>query len=161
MLLMPWLLPTCYRLCKILVFNDKWFQQPVPSQKWWIHANVICLYKIDSALQGITSFISGQLLRVQWSTKVHHHYNDVIMSAMGSQITSLTIVYSTVYSGPDERKHQSSMSLAFLRGIHWWLVNSSHKGPVKRKVVPFDDVIMITLVYFGSWDISCTNKLDM
>ena len=44
-------------------------------------------------------------------------YNDVIMSTMTSQITSLTIVYSTVYSGADQRKHQSSASLAFLWGI--------------------------------------------
>ena len=45
------------------------------------------------------------------------HYSDVIMSAMASQTTSLTIVYSTVYSGSDQRKHQSSASLAFVRGI--------------------------------------------
>ena len=70
------------------------------------------------------------------------HYNDVVMSAMASQITSLTIVYSTVYSGTDERKHQSSASLAFVRGIHRWPVNSPHKGPVTRKMFPFDDVIM-------------------
>ena len=44
------------------------------------------------------------------------HYNDVIMSAMASQITSLTIVYSTVYSGADQRKYQSSVSLAFCAG---------------------------------------------
>ena len=48
-----------------------------------------------------------------------NHYNDVKMSAMASQITSLTIVYLTVYSGTDQRKHQSSMSLAFVWGIHW------------------------------------------
>ena len=46
------------------------------------------------------------------------NYNDVIMSAMTSQITSLTIVYSNVYSGANQRKHQSSASLAFVRGIH-------------------------------------------
>ena len=46
------------------------------------------------------------------------HYNDVIMGAMGSQITCLTIVYATVYSGADQRKPQSSASLAFVRGIH-------------------------------------------
>ena len=39
------------------------------------------------------------------------HYNDVIMSAMASQITRLTIVYSTVYSGADHRKYKSSTSL--------------------------------------------------
>ena len=71
------------------------------------------------------------------------HYNDFIMGAMASQITSLTIVYSSIYSGADQRKHQSSASLAFVRGIHRWPVNSSHKWPVTRKMFPFDDVIMI------------------
>ena len=65
------------------------------------------------------------------------------MSMMVSQITSLTIVYSTIYSGADERKHQSSASLAFVRGIHRWPVNSPHKGPVTWKMFPFDDVIMV------------------
>ena len=61
------------------------------------------------------------------------------MGAMVSQITSLTIVYSTVYSGADQRKHQTSATLAFVRGIHRWPVNTPHKGPVTRKVFPFDD----------------------
>ena len=60
------------------------------------------------------------------------------MITMVSQITSLTIVYSTVYSGADQRKHQSSASLAFVWGIHRW----PHKGPVTRKMFPFDDAIM-------------------
>ena len=62
------------------------------------------------------------------------------MGAMASQITSLAIVYSSVYS--DQRKHQSSASLAFARGIHRWPMSSPHKGPVTRKMFPFDDVIM-------------------
>ena len=66
------------------------------------------------------------------------HHNDVIMGSMASQITSLTIGYSAVYSGPD----QSSASLVFVRGIHREPVNSPHKGPVTRKMFPFDDVIM-------------------
>ena len=70
------------------------------------------------------------------------HYNDVIMGAIGSHITSLTIVYSTVYSDTDQRKHQSSASLAFVWGIHRVPVNSPHKWPVTRKMFPFDDVIM-------------------
>ena len=70
------------------------------------------------------------------------HYSDVIMGAMASQITSRTSVYATVYSGTDQRKHQSPASLAFVRGIHRWPVNFPHKGPVTRKIVPFDDVIM-------------------
>ena len=67
---------------------------------------------------------------------------DVIISAMASQITNLTIVFSTVYSGADQRKYQSSASLASVRGIHRWPMNSPHKGPVTRKMFPFDDVIM-------------------
>ena len=61
---------------------------------------------------------------------------------MASQITSLTIVYSTVYLGADQRKHQSSASLAFVLRIHRSPVNSPHKWPVTRKMFPFDDVIM-------------------
>ena len=70
------------------------------------------------------------------------HYTDVTMSPMASQITSLGIVYSSVYSGADQRKHQSSASLAFVRGIHRGPVNSPRKRPVTRKMFPFDDVIM-------------------
>ena len=70
------------------------------------------------------------------------HYNVVIMGAMASQITSVSIVYSTVCLGPDQRKHQGSASLAFVRGIQRWPVNSPHKGPVTQKMFPFDDVIM-------------------
>ena len=62
---------------------------------------------------------------------------------MASQITSLTIIYSTVYSDGDQRKHQSSALLAFVKGIHRWPVNPPHKGPVTWKMFPFDDVIMI------------------
>ena len=58
------------------------------------------------------------------------HYNDVIMGTMASIITSLTIVFSTVYSDADQRKHQSSASLAFVRGIHRGPVNSPHKWSV-------------------------------
>ena len=64
------------------------------------------------------------------------------MGAIASQITSLMIVYSTVYSDADQSKYQSSASLAFVRGIHRGPVNSTHKGPVTRKMFPFDDVIM-------------------
>ena len=71
------------------------------------------------------------------------HYNDVIMDTIASQITSLTIVYSTVYSDADQRKYQSSASLAFVRGIHRRPVNSPHTWPVTRKMFPFVDVIML------------------
>ena len=69
------------------------------------------------------------------------HYSGIIMSSIASQITSLVIVHSTVYSGTDQRKHQSSPPLAFVRGIHRWQMNSPHKGPVTRKLFLFDDLL--------------------
>ena len=96
------------------------------------------------------------------------HYGDVIMGAMAFQITSLAIVYSTIYSGADQRKHQSSVSLAFVRvftGDQW----IPHKRPVTRKMFPFDDLIMLNgdsylgsdmymLIVTGSYPIrSCEN----
>ena len=85
--------------------------------------------------------ISVHLILVHASLR--NHYDDVIMSTMASQITSLAIVYSTVYSSTDQRKNQSSASLVFVRGIHRWPVDSPHKGPVTRKMFLFDDIIMI------------------
>ena len=67
----------------------------------------------------------------------------VTMDAIASLFTSLTIVYSTVYSDADQRKRQSSVSLAFVWGIHRGSVNSPHKWPVTRKMFPFDDVIKV------------------
>ena len=64
------------------------------------------------------------------------------MGTVASQITSLTIVYTTVYSDADQSKHQSSVSLAFVWGKHRGPVNSPHKWPVTRKMLPFDDVII-------------------
>ena len=73
------------------------------------------------------------------------------MRTMASQITSLTIVYSAVYSGADQRKHQSSASLAFVRGIHQWPVNSPHKWPVTRK-----NFHLMT----SSWKMPCPNAVQ-
>ena len=66
-----------------------------------------------------------------------HHYNDVIMGTIASQTTSLTIVYSIVCSDADQRKHQSSASLAFVRGIH--------RGEFPAQMASYHDVIMISL----------------
>ena len=74
------------------------------------------------------------------------HYNDVITGAITSQITGLTIVYSIVYSEADQRTHQSSASLAFVRGIHRGPLKSPHKRPVTWEMFPFDDVIMESLM---------------
>ena len=72
--------------------------------------------------------------RPQMESTIHiHHYDDVIMTTIASQITSLTSVYSTVYSDADQRKHQSSASLAFVWGIHRdrWIPRT--KGQLRGK----------------------------
>ena len=77
------------------------------------------------------------------------------MGAMASQITSLTFVYSTVWSGADQWKHQSSASLAFRRGIHRWQVNSPHKWPVTWKMFPIDDVVMTEfIITTNNWSVT-------
>ena len=78
------------------------------------------------------------------------HCYDVMIGAMASQINSLTIVYLSVHSGADQRKHQSSASLAFVWGIHRRPVNSPHKWPMTQKMFPFDDVIMSLSPYPSS-----------
>ena len=86
---------------------------------------IIKIYVHIAKYKNINVIINGE-------SKNHHHHNknnddifhytDVIMIARASQITSLMIVYSTVYSGADQRKHESSApSLAFVRGIHRWI----------------------------------------
>ena len=70
------------------------------------------------------------------------HYSDVMMGAMTSQITGGLTVCSTVCSGADQRKHQSSASLAFVTGIHRWPEVSPHKGPITRKIFSFSGIIM-------------------
>ena len=87
--------------------------------------------------------------------------SDVIMSAMAPQITSLTIAYSTVYSRRRSKKHQSSASRAFVRGIHRWPVNSQDKGPVIWKYFhlmtsswfPCHDVSMLKALYFQCFSV--------
>ena len=74
-----------------------------------------------------------------------NHYSDVIMGATASRITSVWIVYFTICSDAAQRKHRSSVSLAFVWGIRRWPVNSPHKGSVTRKMFPFDDVIMTNI----------------
>ena len=90
----------------------------------------------------------GVSFNSRFASYPRRHYDDVIMDTIASQITSLAIVYSIVYSSAVQRKHQSSASLAFVWGIHRGPVNSPHKGPVTRKMFPFDDVIMRGEAYY-------------
>ena len=77
------------------------------------------------------------------------------MDTISSQITCLTIVCTAVHSGADQKKHQSSASLAFVWGIHRSPVNSPHKGPVTRKMLLFDDVIMEPWSLVNPWSVGC------
>ena len=106
----------CTDMTVSFLIEKKRFEQPGSEMRWieWCHPKVLRFY----------------------------HYGYVIMGTIASQITSLIIVYPTVYSGADQRKHQSSASLAFVRGISRGPGNSPHKWPVTQKMFPFDDVIM-------------------
>ena len=97
--------------------RPKWVHLCVPRSQSW-STNVLHSFSLHWRQ---TSFLISQII----------YYSDVTMSAMASRITSLMIVYSTVYSGADQRKHQSSASLF------------PHKGPVTWKMFPFDDDIMV------------------
>ena len=79
------------------------------------------------------------------------HYIDAIMSAIASQITGVSTVYPNVCSGTGQIKHHSSASLAFVRVIHRWPVNSPNKWPVTRKMFPFDDIIMVMIPLCRHW----------
>ena len=99
----------------------------------------LCTFPISQAIGVIPirqSIGSQKLVAMKWRC----HYSDVIMDAMVSQITSIIIVYSTAYLDTDQRKHQNSKSLAFVRGIPRRPANSPHKGPITRKMFPFSDV---------------------
>ena len=96
----------------------------------------------------------------QGALNPREQYTDVMTIAMASQITGVSIVYSTVCSGTDQRKHQSSASLAFERVVHRWPMNSTHKGPVTRKKLQCDDVIVFHIFYLMmSSLIDCLSRL--
>ena len=95
----------------------------------------------------------------RFSLSGYTHCRDVIMNAMASQITGVSIVYSTICAGAYQRKHQSSASLPFVGGIHRWPANYPHEGPVTRRMFPFDDVIIscccIKVARVPMWEMSC------
>ena len=128
---------------------------------------VIILFAIKRRLRIVhakpSSIFEQKLYWPMWShysisNKNHPaHYNDVIMNAMTSPITSLTIVYSTVLSGTDERKHHSSASLGFVRGIHRWPVNSPTKGQQCGKCFH----LMSHHEIRGHWPAKCTISIKL
>ena len=132
------------------------------SRRWWFEMPWRSLWRHCKASHGTGDRALSEPMMTQFTNPTYDHlatlimhYIDVIMSAMASQITSLTIVYSTVYSGADQ-KQKSFASLAFVRGIHRWPVGSPHKGPVTRKMFPFDDVITDNIGLYGIYFMSLT-----
>ena len=113
---------------------------------------LVCVNVITTSLRQVSWDVEfWPVLRAgatqSWDDTVRRtHYNDVIMRAMASQFTGVSVVYSTTCSGEAQRKHQSSASLPFVRGIHRWPMNYPHKWPVTRKMFPFVDVIMSSRV---------------
>ena len=97
------------------------------------------------------------------------HYSDIITNLKASQIPGVSIVYSAICSGADQRKEPSSASLAFVRRIHRWPVNVPHKGSVTQKMCPFDDVnmqyglhmeITLALIYMMISQVSDNNLIN-
>ena len=143
---------SCTSLSKVCCFHDdltlrKRFPQYYTGPLWGHWCIPLAKGQQSETFSLLSAWTFWINIRVDGDLRRHDtdHYSDVIMGAVASQITSVSIVCSTVCSGADQRKHQSSTSLAFVRGIHWWSVNSPHRGPVTRKMFPFDDVIMVTL----------------
>ena len=123
-----------------LIINRHWFTQ-------WLGAELVTghhlnqwrpsFYDAIDCHKAIVTFNCDGLFKYETIVKIPdvlhifddiRHYSDIIMSAMVSQITGVSIVCSALCSGADQRKHQSSASLASVRGIHRWPVNSPHKG---------------------------------
>ena len=144
---MPWLLMTWRRKgpgqqsWNLALFFQE--QTSLDARIYW--KNLVYTMPADALALNVIKSSSA----MAWIMYRKTHYCDVIMGAMGSQFTSLTIVHSTVYSGVDQRKHQSSASLAFL-----WEITGDRWIPAQMasnaEMFPFDDVIM----YFSMLKIS-------
>ena len=149
-----------YRLAKCINVSRMNISCALCTQKFWNSETLIYIEVRDnSSCKTVPSnvwqepFPKSRLCvtlpkRRAWPT-LHWRNNN----AMASQIISLTIVYSTIYSGADQGRYHSSASLAFVRVIHRWPVNSSHKWPVTWKMFPFDDFNMMMNILYGrlSW----------
>ena len=144
---------------------------PGNKPQWNLNRN-LCIFIQENASENVVWKMAVFLSRAQcvfnkiniffiprWCCVPHsaNYYNDVIMGATVSQISSLAIIYWTAYSGADQRKHKSSASLAFVRGIHRGPVISPHKWPVTGEMFPLDDVIM---VYAQTVRMSVNGKLS-
>ena len=119
----------CQQKNIIIIFPGIWRWHILPRIPQWHH------FKYHKVTRDLLIVLTSFCL-------LEKHYSNVLMSALASQITGVSIVFSIVCSGADQRKHQSSASLALVREIHWWPVVSPHKGSVTRKMFTLDDIIM-------------------
>ena len=108
----------------------------------------LCVLTYCGLMSSYCDIDLAQVMACFLTTPSHITWTNAHLLSMGFR-TSLTIVYSNVYLDADQRKHQSSASLAFVWGIHRGPVNSPHKWPVTRKMFPFDDVIMMSTCWQG------------
>ena len=111
-----------YRHAEMNVIGGEYIMGHV-TLYWWQ------ILELNTLVASFSSQYNALLLGFQ---QMKSHYSDVTVSTMASQIIGVSIVCSTVGPGADQRKHQCSASLAFVRGIHRWPVNSPHKRPVTR-----------------------------
>ena len=115
-------------------FPDDIFKCIFSNENEWILITISLVCSKGSNEQYSIIGSENGLAPIRWQAIIWAtHYTDVIMTTMASQITSLTVVYSTVYLDADQRKHQSSASLAFVWGIHRdrWIPHT--KGQLRGK----------------------------
>ena len=142
-----------------LKFRNGYVISPRTALDMWIlinaeliHVNFIC-----SLLSYSINFSSVSLSHICrtgaiGSTAIKHYCDATINGRDGVSNHQPHDCLLNVHSGTDQRKLQSSTSLAIVRGSHRWPVNSPHKGPVpRRKMFPFGDVIMIRVGYALSY----------
>ena len=103
-----------------------------------LYAESVFMFVATSSAQSETSFLFPNSKSGYSTVLLTNHYSEIIISTMTSQVTGVSAICSTA----DQRKYESTVSLAFVRRIHWWPVDSPHKGPVMQKMFPFDDVLM-------------------
>ena len=131
--LLAWTRADCWWFSGQTSFHANSSSEPSRPEHWWCDKdNVSARQLFECALFFKEQYKACGLIGTRANSAILH-YTDVIMTTIASQITSLTVVYSTVYSDADQRKHQSSASLAFVWGIHRdrWIPRT--KGQLRGK----------------------------
>ena len=108
-----------------------WINLSKQSWGWWSETPSRPLYRhCNVFFPCVTSPLVITMTSYERHVVLNHRSFDCLFDSVG---------------GPTSKKHQSPRYWPFERGIHWWWVNSPHKGPVTQKKLPCDDVIMVIL----------------